>query len=101
MFENVSTEREIKALYRKEAKRLHPDLGGSAEAFRILNANYQKAMSDRKAQVTTPTPSQPRKSAWAQQVSRERTEWLSRQEELRRKEREEAAQFHQRWTKVA
>ena len=35
---------EVKSAYRRLAKVLHPDAGGSAEAFRNLNDNYEKCL---------------------------------------------------------
>jgi len=36
-------EEDVKAAYRAKAKHLHPDHGGSAEAFRELHAAFEKA----------------------------------------------------------
>jgi|SaaInlStandDraft_3_1057020.scaffolds.fasta_scaffold01161_5 hypothetical protein len=36
----------VKRQYRKRAKEVHPDLGGSEETFRVLNENYQYLLSN-------------------------------------------------------
>jgi len=38
----------VKAAYRREAKRLHPDHGGDAAAFRDLHAQYEAALAEAK-----------------------------------------------------
>lgn len=40
------TEEEIKAQYRRLAKALHPDVGGDAEAFRVLQDNYAACLEE-------------------------------------------------------
>ncbi|MEM9774069.1 MAG: hypothetical protein AAF902_05785 [Chloroflexota bacterium] len=45
VFNNCKNEVEIKKLYKKLAKENHPDLGGSDEAMKSLNAAYKKALA--------------------------------------------------------
>ncbi|EAN82782.1 hypothetical protein, conserved [Trypanosoma cruzi] len=49
------TEEEVKAAYRRQVKRFHPDAGGSAERFRELHDAYVFLLGDRKA---TDTPAE-------------------------------------------
>jgi hypothetical protein len=39
-----ATREEIRRAYRRLSKRMHPDAGGSAEAFRSLRENYERAL---------------------------------------------------------
>jgi hypothetical protein len=40
-----STEAEVRAAYRRKARELHPDVGGDAAAFVLLNAAYEEALA--------------------------------------------------------
>ena len=42
-FKDCSTLEQVKAEYKRLAKKLHPDLGGSKEAFQQLQDEYQEA----------------------------------------------------------
>ena len=42
--ERPSSEDEVRAQYKRMAKGLHPDAGGSAEAFRALEENYRRCL---------------------------------------------------------
>ena len=41
-FKNCKTAEELKKAYREWAKRLHPDLGGNAEEFKVMQAEYER-----------------------------------------------------------
>ena len=41
----VKTKQEVKAAYRKQATKLHPDKGGNEEAFKALNATNQRIIN--------------------------------------------------------
>ena len=41
-FNNCKTAEELKKEYRKLAKQLHPDLGGNAEEFKLMQNEYEK-----------------------------------------------------------
>ena len=41
-FTNCKTAEELKKAYRTWAKKLHPDLGGNAEEFKVMQAEYEK-----------------------------------------------------------
>lgn len=43
-FQNFQTADDIKSEYRRLAKRLHPDHGGSTESMQALNAEYEVAI---------------------------------------------------------
>jgi len=43
-FSNFSTIAEVKAEYRNAAKTMHPDAGGNAEDFALLNSQYNDAL---------------------------------------------------------
>ena len=49
-FENVTGLNEAKKIFKKLAKELHPDIGGSEEEFKILNAsnkdNYLRSIQN-------------------------------------------------------
>ncbi|MDP1792791.1 MAG: J domain-containing protein, partial [Acidimicrobiales bacterium] len=51
-----SSERAIRAAYLRRSKQLHPDLGGTDEAMRDLNAAYAEATSPSVAPPTPPSP---------------------------------------------
>ncbi len=40
-----ATKREIKNAYRRQARRLHPDKGGDAEAFKTMYAAYRRLLA--------------------------------------------------------
>lgn len=44
-FAGCNTNEEIKAMYKKMAKALHPDCGGSEEAFKDLQKQYEEAFN--------------------------------------------------------
>jgi curved DNA-binding protein CbpA len=44
-FEKCKTAEELKKAYREHAKRLHPDCGGSAEMFKEMQNQFEKAFS--------------------------------------------------------
>ena len=44
-FEGITTESEIKTKYKELAKKNHPDLGGSVEEMKIINAQYEKVLT--------------------------------------------------------
>lgn len=44
-FEGLTTETEIKARYKELAKQYHPDLGGSTEAMKQVNEQYEKVLT--------------------------------------------------------
>jgi curved DNA-binding protein CbpA len=39
------TKRDIKNAYRRQARRLHPDKGGDAEAFKAMYAAYRRLLA--------------------------------------------------------
>ncbi len=41
-FTDCKTAEELKKAYRTWAKKLHPDLGGNAEEFKVMQAEYEK-----------------------------------------------------------
>ena len=41
-FHNCKTAEELKKAYRTWAKKLHPDLGGNAEEFKVMQAEYER-----------------------------------------------------------
>lgn len=41
-FHNCKTAEELKKAYRTWAKKLHPDLGGNAEEFKVMQNEYEK-----------------------------------------------------------
>ena len=41
-FTDCKTAEELKKAYRAWAKKLHPDLGGNAEEFKVMQAEYEK-----------------------------------------------------------
>ena len=41
-FTNCKTAEELKKAYRTWAKKLHPDLGGNAEEFKVMQAEYER-----------------------------------------------------------
>lgn len=43
-FEGLTQEAEIKTRYKELAKKFHPDLGGSLEAMKEINNQYEKVM---------------------------------------------------------
>lgn len=43
--EHGVTKREIKNAYRRKARKLHPDIGGDAEAMKQLNAAYKRLLA--------------------------------------------------------
>lgn len=47
MFHRCKTEQEIKTLFRRVSKRLHPDLGGEHELMIILQESYEEALRSR------------------------------------------------------
>jgi DnaJ-class molecular chaperone len=49
-----STKQEIKAAYRRQAARLHPDKGGSAEEFNLLHKAYELALTQASTRVVIP-----------------------------------------------
>jgi hypothetical protein len=42
--ENDATKRDVKNAYRRKARKLHPDVGGDAEAFKQLYAAYRAVL---------------------------------------------------------
>jgi curved DNA-binding protein CbpA len=42
--EDNATKRAVKNAYRRKARKLHPDVGGDAEAFRQLYAAYRAVL---------------------------------------------------------
>lgn len=51
-FNGLSSVESIKAEYRRLAKQLHPDIGGSEEAFKLLNNDYHQALKRCDGQTT-------------------------------------------------
>ena len=49
-FKDCKTAEELKKAYRTWAKKLHPDLGGNAEEFKVMQAEYERLWE------TTETP---------------------------------------------
>lgn len=47
--EGNATKREVRNAYRRKARKLHPDVGGDAEAFKQLHAAYRKVLAAAKA----------------------------------------------------
>lgn len=41
--------RDVKNAYRRQARKLHPDVGGSEDAFKMLNTAYRKVLANTKA----------------------------------------------------
>lgn len=48
LFDGCSTVKEVKRIYRKWSKQLHPDMGGNAEDFKELNKAYDSALKQAK-----------------------------------------------------
>lgn len=46
-FENVNGINEAKVIFKKLAKKLHPDVGGSNEAFKLLNSVYNDILQNK------------------------------------------------------
>jgi len=47
--EGNADKREIRNAYRRKARKLHPDVGGDAEAFKQLHDAYRKVLAAAKA----------------------------------------------------
>jgi hypothetical protein len=43
--EDVLTKREVKNAYRRQARKLHPDVGGDAESFKQLHTAYRRLLA--------------------------------------------------------
>ena len=48
LFKDCNTVKEVKRVYRKWSKQLHPDMGGNAEDFKELNKAYDSAVKQAK-----------------------------------------------------
>jgi hypothetical protein len=44
-FDGLKEEAEIKKLYKELSKKYHPDLGGDLEIMKLVNAQYEKALT--------------------------------------------------------
>jgi len=51
IFDGCKKPEDIKKLYREYAKKTHPDHGGDAEEFKILNASYLEALQNLNGQT--------------------------------------------------
>ena len=59
------SEDDLKRAYRDRVKRLHPDLGGDQRLFRLLQANFEEALSLVRAASSAEGPAWPRRRSAA------------------------------------
>ena len=52
-FEGCETVNDVRAIYRKQAMRWHPDRGGDNEMMKLLNLAYEQALKNRHGETST------------------------------------------------